>query len=120
MRENELFPITYQGLFIQNYFLTLPINNTTMKKLLFLLAIVFLLSCQKESCYTCTLTYRTSTSGGGYASNSNAGTTTTTVNKCNVTDKEIASFIKESSVSATVNSGGISATTTSTCGCVKE
>lgn len=91
-----------------------------MKKLLFLLALVFLFSCQKESCYTCTVTYRTSTSGGAYASNSNAGTTIATVSKCNVTDKEIANFIKESSASASVSAGGITATTTSTCVCVKQ
>lgn len=91
-----------------------------MKKFLFLLAIVFLFSCQKESCYTCTLTYRTSTSGGAYASNSNAGTTTATTIQCNMTEKEIANFVKDSNGSATVNVGGISATTTSTCNCVKQ
>ena len=94
-----------------------------MKKLLFLLLIIFALSCEKDTgCWECTVTIRTTCvdSQSGYASG--GGTTdvtkaTSTV--CDMSADEIDNLEKSWNTTATSTAGGITCTSKSSGSCRK-
>lgn len=76
-------------------------------KYLLLFGLLFL-SCEKDSgCYKCTIT--TTTSGTSYAS----GSQITTIEKCDMSEKDVKTFISASTSSA--KSGNITVTSTANC-----
>ena len=87
-----------------------------MKKLIFLLLILF--ACQKEYCYTCNTKITTTTTGTGYASDTQSIYSST--NHCSITDSEARKIEKGMTSTATVKSGNITATTQSSCTCIRQ
>lgn len=80
-----------------------------MKKLLFLLSMITVFSCEKETCYVC----KTSVSGGG-----GSGTATSTI--CNVTPREVREIERAGTITSTGSSGSYSVTIRTTTTCHKQ
>lgn len=89
-----------------------------MKKLIILIFVLF--ACQKDEtfCFKCTTLITTTTSGTGYASDTD--TTTSTVEKCDLTEKEADSIEKGLTSTATSKNGNITVTVKSTCTCIRK
>ena len=86
-----------------------------MKKLLFLILIVFCFSCKKESCYQCKMTIVTTVPGYPTA----GSTTTVTTEQCGLTVEAIKAYEKAGTSTTTVTMSGIAATAKSTTVCTK-
>ena len=95
-----------------------------MKKLLFLLLIFFVLSCEKDTgCWECTVTIRTTCvdTQSGYASG--GGTTDvikTTTTVCDMTTREINALEKSWNTTTTATAGSIVCTSKSTGSCRRQ
>jgi len=85
-----------------------------MKKLLFILLVIFA-SCEKDSsCWECTTTIITQCNG--YASDKMTITST----PCDLSENDIRAYEASSNTTVTTNSGGITCTARSTCKCRKK
>jgi len=86
-----------------------------MKKLMFVLLIIFAITCEKDSgCWNCMTTMITQCSG--YASE----TTIVTTTECDMNNNEIEIYEKLLTRTTTATTGGITCTIKSTCNCRKQ
>lgn len=85
-----------------------------MKKLLFLFLIVLLFSCKEKSCYKCEITTQTK------IGNHDLWSTTTSLERCEVTQKEIKDYEKSNNTITTVNINDQIGIVILTCKCTKK
>jgi hypothetical protein len=85
-----------------------------MKKLLFLFLIASLFSCEENSCYLCEISTQTK------IGNRDLWPTTTTLERCEVTQKEIKDYERANNTITPVNINGQIGITCLTCKCTKK
>jgi hypothetical protein len=89
-----------------------------MKRIVFLVLIIFIFSCKKdEPCYICDIQLMTTTASSGNPSTT--VTTNTTVKKCDLTESAIEDFQTELTTSSTTTSGTATVIVRQTCTCSK-
>ena len=89
-----------------------------MKKLIFLILILFACTKGKEYCFKCNVLSITTTNGGGYATRTDRSIVT--IDKCGITQKAIDEFESLESGTTNVKSGGYTIVTNTTCTCIRQ